>query len=131
MTEVTFLSELTRKTVETVERAAIRHEQGVLTDKQFRIVMDAIWDCTSGLVDEIADLMNDANEMGLTPEKEQIVVSDGAKVFLIHRNNATVSMQNALTFEEFGLKSFFAEVDAVEHMARLRLAFKAKGFRVL
>jgi hypothetical protein len=131
VTTLTYTEELTRKTLETVERLALRHEQGVLTDKQFRIALDVVWDCTSGLVDEIGPLMEDAVEMGLTPEREQIVVSNGALVIIINRHNTTVTRTNALTKVEGNLMSFFTEGEAVDHVRKLVAAFKTKGFTVL
>lgn len=79
----TYASELTRKSLETVERAALRHELGVLSDRDLRLVLDAVWDCVSGLVDEIEPIMNEA--IGLTPEAVNTVMSDGRRVYLIGR----------------------------------------------
>lgn len=128
--EVSYPEELTRKTLETVEALALRYDQGVLTDKQLRIALDAVWGCTSGLVDQMGEIMSDPNIIGLTPEKETVVMSNGDRVFLINRNKTTTTITDALKRTEGSLKSWFTEVEAVDHVRKLVLAFKTKGFQV-
>ena len=125
----TYASELTRKSLETVERAALRHELGVLSDRDLRLVLDAVWDCVSGLVDEIEPIMNEA--IGLTPEAVNTVMSDGRRVYLIGRKGLITTITDCLTRAEGSLKAHESEPDAVEHVRKLTLAFEQKGFKRL
>lgn len=131
MTDYSLHDELTRKTLETVEALALRQEQGVITNRQFHIAMQAVWDCTSGLVDQMREVWTDLVEMKLELERENWTVSNGKQVFLIARNKVITTVTDCLTMVEGSLKAHETEVDAVEHVRKLLNAFRSKGFKVL
>lgn len=131
MTVESYASEIERKSVETAELLALRHEQGVLTDREFRIAINAVWDSTSGLSEPMTEVMNVVAEMGLKDTPVQTVVTDKKRVFIVGRNRLNVSVQNALTLEESNFKVFDTEADAAEHQQKLVAAFRKRGFTVL
>lgn len=131
MTDYSLHDELTRKTLETVEALALRQEQGVITNRQFHIAMQAVWDCTSGLVDQMGEVWTDLVNMKLELERENWTVSNGKLVFLIARNKVITTVTNCLTMVEGSLMAHDTEVDAVEHVRKLLNAFRSKGFKVL
>lgn len=131
MTDYSLHDELTRKTLETVEALALRQEQGVITNRQFHIAMQAVWDCTSGLVGQMGEVWTDLVEMKLELERENWTVSNGKLVFLIARNKVITTVTNCLTMVEGSLMAHDTEVDAVEHVRKLLKAFRSKGFKVL
>lgn len=127
----TVQSELTRKTLETVERMALRHELGVLSNSQFLTAIEAVWDCTSGLVDDMRDIMADVAEAALVPERDQVVMSNGEIVLIFNRNKAITTVTNARTLEEGSLKAFDTEAEAAEHVRKLVSAAEKKGLKRL
>lgn len=129
MTVTSYAEELDRKALETSETLALRHEQGVLSNREFRIAMEAVWNSTSGLSDGMTEVMNVVADMGLADEKTQFVVSDGSKVFIVGRRKLNVTITDCLTMVEGNLKVFFTEVEAVEHVWKLLVAFEKKGFK--
>lgn len=131
MTVTSYHSEIERKAVETAELLATRHDAGVLTDREFRIAINAVWDSTSGLAEPMTEIMNAVSDMGLKDTPVQIVVSDGKRVFIVGRGRLNVSVVNALTREESNFRVFDNEVDAAEHQQKLVAAFRSKGFTVL
>lgn len=131
MSVLTYAEELERKTLDTVERLALRHEQGVLDNRTLAIAMQAVWDATGGLVDQMTAITGELADLKLDLEPVQIVVSNGTDVFIVGRNKLSVSVLNAKTFAESNFKVFDTEADAAEHAAKLVRAFMTKGFRKL
>jgi hypothetical protein len=131
MTVLTFREELERKAIETADDLAHRHDVGVLSDREFRIAINAVWDTTSGLVDGMTEVMNAVATMDLKEVAVQIVMSNGKTAFIVGRNKLTVSVQNVLTLAESNIKVFDTEVDAAEHQRKLVGAFVSKGFTKL
>lgn len=123
--------ELCRKLDETVERLALRHQLGVLNDREFRTAMDALWDTTSGLAPAIADYMEAITTMNLKDVKDQIVFSNGSKVFILNRNKTVTTITNAITHQEFQLQVWDTEAEAVEHNEKMAKAMLKKGFTKL
>lgn len=131
MTTASYASEIERKAVETADDLAYRHSRGVLTDREFRIAINAVWDSTSGLVDAMTEIMNAVADMDLKDTPVQTVVTNGTKSFIVGRNRLNVSVINTLTKEESNFKVFDTETEAAEHQQKLVQAFQKKGFTVL
>jgi hypothetical protein len=129
MTVLTFVDELERKTLAYVEVAAIRHEQGVLSDREFSLVMDAVWQITAGLVDQVGHILAEVADMKLDQTIKTLAIPMSAEpaVINIERSGRVLRLRSAKNVPGTP-KEYDTEADAVAAVNQLKTTLEGRGF---
>lgn len=127
--EIRLADEIERKTLETAEMLALRHEQGVLSDREYRIAMDAVWGCMSGLVKPIHDVMEQVWQIKPAPIRRVALKGDCDPIILERAGTVLSVYKPPKAPGEYRRSSVFdTEVEAVQQMNRLAERLEGKGY---
>jgi hypothetical protein len=129
MPELMIADELERKTLAYLEDAALRHQQGVYSDREFKLVMEAVWQCTAGLVDGVQPIAADVADMNLSGVVKTLAVPLSAEkaVINIERDGCVVRIKTA--HNPAGTPhEYETEAEAIVAINKLKTTLEGRGF---
>ena len=122
---------ITEKVWDTAINLEARRRSGVISNREFLIAINAIYDSTSGFIPASFEVSDTVKGMNLEEEKQQVVFTNGTKVYVLNRNKKVTTITDALTKVESNLKVWDYESEAADHLRKLGEAMRKKGFTKL
>lgn len=119
-----FRDELERKALETCEDLTLRHEQGVLSDREYKIAMDAVWNTISGLAPALEPIM--AQFVGMKLDTRVRLLATAQPGLVIERDRDRVTLVPSRGNQT--IKTFDTEAAAVGFVKAAVKRLNERGF---